>query len=474
MTNDTSRIGLRLFALIVSVMCVYSFNANAQDLIMRRSNSIGNWIAYLNNTGALFNQSDSAHPSALGMGAGGLWTRLGRNDTVVFGAGLWIGGLRRRSGTLTPHVEFSYNPNTGQSQFSPGSLVYDGPATDASQAARDKYRVYRSTDLAGPPWPVRSVNGRDSYIDDVTQRDAAGPQAVLGDEDMFLIYKDSDPDSSSDPFDLEIRTQASFWKSGFPANVVLVRNQMVYSGNDTIFNPILALAVDGDINIPDDDRTKGVQNEGTQATVFFTDQSTTDPLLGVMVLDGQNGSNRFDPGVTSLRYWDINDDPVSDSDRYAFLTEIHHDTALSVVGDARILMTSASETPLVPGDTLYFTYALFAQAPTGPALTAADSAAMLRTARTISSNYRSGTLGSLSGVEHSANKQNIEIYPSPASTELTIDNASGDAELFDELGRPLKAAKNIGNSAVFDVRDLSNGFYFVRIGQNSYCVEIYH
>ncbi len=445
---------------------------HAQDLLIRRSNDTGNWIGYLNNNGTMFNQTDSLHQVPLG--AGGIWTGLGRFDTVVFGAGLWFGGLRHRNDSLLPHVEFSYNPNSAQSEFAPGSVLYDGAATDTTQPARDKYRVYRSDDIVPPSWPLRTVNGQPAYIDSVPLRESAGPMNVLGDEDLFLIYKDSDPDSISDPFGMEVRTRASFWGKGLMKNVVTVENQIVYVGTDTIFDPVVALVVDGDINNPFDDRTKGVQSEGVSATVFFTDTSTTDPLLGVTVLDGQNGPDRFDIGVTSLRYWDATEDPLTDSDRYAFLTEPRHDTALSVVGDARILMASLSQSPIISGDTIYFEYAMYVQPATGPALTSTDSASMLRVAQTILDHYRDGTLDQLQVTEQTSNPAPISVFPNPVSDMLYLINGSNDAQLYDELGRIAAKAQYEHGYWCFDVHDLSDGIYIVRSSIGSLKVAVSH
>jgi hypothetical protein len=469
----------RYLLLLASCFLILNFHflifipsAKAQDLLIRRSNDTGNWIGYLNNNGSMFNQTDSLHEVPLG--AGGIWTGLGRFDTVVFGAGLWFGGLRHRNDSLLPHVEFSYNPNSARSEFAPGSILYDGAATDTTQPARDKYRVYRSDDIVPPSWPLRTVNGESAYIDSVSLRASAGPMNVLGDEDLFLIYKDSDSDSISDPFEMEVRTRASFWSKGLMKNVVTVENQIVYAGIDTIFDPVIALVVDGDINNPFDDRTKGVQSEGVSATVFFTDTSTTDPLLGVTVLDGLNGPDRFDVGVTSLRYWDATEDPITDSDRYAFLTEPRHDTALSVVGDARILMASLSQTPIVPGDTFYFEYALYVQPATGPALTSIDSASMLRVAQTILDHYRNGTLDQLQVNEQTTDPIAISAFPNPASDMLYLMNGSKDAILYDELGRMAAKAQSEYGYWSFDVRSLPDGIYFVRSPEGSLKVEISH
>ncbi len=462
----------RFFLLLTSSLLLTISSASAQDLLSRRSNDTGNWIGYLNNNGALFNQTDTLHE--IPSGAGGLWTGLGRFDTVVFGAGLWFGGIRHRNDSLSPHAEFSYNPNTAQSEFAPGSILYDGATTDTSQLAREKYRIYRSDDVVPPAWPLRTVNGRSAYIDSVELRESAGPMNVVGDEDMFLVYKDSDPDSITDPFDLEVRTRASFWNKGLLKNVVVVENQVVYSGLDTIFDPVIALVVDGDINYPYDDRTKGVQNEGVNATVFFTDQSTTDPLLGVMVLEGQSGSDRPNSEVTSLRYWDSGDDPITDSDRYAFLTEPHHDTALSIVGDARILMASLSQTPIIPGDTVYFDYAMYVEPASGPALSSPDSAAMLQIAQSILTHYRSSTLDQLQVSRQSIDNSSLTAFPNPASNYLYLVAGSQDASLYDELGRKAGDAQWLNGYWSFDVHDLHNGIYVIRSQTGYLKVQVFH
>src|SRR5574340_860339 len=100
-SNPTRLFALFLFCLFISNLPILRI-AHAQDLEMRRSNTVGNWIGHLNNNGSLFNQTDSNHLPIFGLGAGGVWTGLGRFDTVVFGAGLWFGGLRDSAGIMVP------------------------------------------------------------------------------------------------------------------------------------------------------------------------------------------------------------------------------------------------------------------------------------------------------------------------------------------------------------------------------------
>jgi len=438
---------------------------------MRRTNSVGHWRAYVSNDGVLFHQDN---PQVLWQyGEGAFWTGKDRlPDSLVYGAGLWLAGMRKRGENLRPHVEYSYRPDSGYTTFVPGSFIYDGAYLDSTEFGRDKYRVYRSTDVAGPPWPIRSVNGKASYVDDPSSREAFGPKAVLGDEDVFIVYKDSDPSKDSDAFNAEIRTTASFWERGLLKDVMIVHNEIIYSGADTIYDPSISVVVDGDINYPEDDRLKGIQEEGVQGSVFFTDQSTVDPLLGVLLLNGQRGAGR-QSGLTSLRYWDISEDPLTDSDRYQFLTSSRFDTALSKIGDARVLMTSLSSRPIAQRDTVYFDYALFAQLATGPALTSADSANMLHTANDLVSHYRSGTLDLLLRAVNSGSKASLfSMFPNPGSDRVMVSGIQdGTLRVYDELGREVLVARYDMDRGL-DVRELCPGVYWLRSEAGSGMLQI--
>lgn len=459
--------------------------ARAQDLFMRRTNSAGPWIGCINNYGVLFNQTDSLHgPNE---GTGGFWNNpSGKLDSVVYAAGLWFGGLRHRAGALAPHAEYTYEPNGATWMFVPGSIIYDGLPIDESQPARDKYRVYRSTDLAGPAWPVRTVGGRACYIDDPSARASAGPPATTGNEDMFIVSKDSDPgasdagrsgilDSIIDPFELEVRTQLSFWNRTYLKDAVLIHNEIIYSGSDTVFDPVIALVVDGDINDPGNDRTKGIRNEACDVVAFFTDTSRTDPLLGITILAGPYGTNRPMTGTTSLRYWDISEDPTSDSERYAFLIEPRHDTALSKVGDARVLIASLSHQALVPGDTIYFDYAMYAMPATGSALSREDSVGMLGYAQSLTSAYHSGQLRALVPTA-TRGPIGLSIFPNPASNLLHISLPQAETvRVEDVLGRDVIARIIGGTEIDLDLSGIMDGLYFVTTGSGQNArVQVVH
>ncbi len=459
----TVQIGMLLALLIICT------SARAQDFNMRRQNTVGNWRANVQNNGTLLNASDTANTVP-----GGVWLNpSGTYDTLVFGGGLWVGGQRKVGDHLEPRVAFSYEPNHGDSRCRPGSAIYDTRSGDTTQVARDKYRVYRSTDGVGPAWPVRETSGGPRYVDDVSARVAAGPPSVLGDQDMFIVYKDTDPllwDSGGAPLGVEIRTQLSFWKGGIGQNVIVVRNSVINTQSDTIFSPTISLALDGDVNNPRDDRLKGVQNEGIRGAVFFTELSTTDPFLGVVLLAGQHNSRRPDVGLTSLHYWTISEDPKNNATRLAFMTAHYMDTGTSVVGDARMLMSSSSDEALAPGDTLYFDYAFFAVPSSGRvALDPKDSARVLATAFQISSYYSRGALSGLSVGSNGARATIAAIYPNPARETAYIalpnDRSSKELRLYDALGRTvlIKSLESGAKNAILDLRNLPAGVYQITI-----------
>ncbi len=461
--------------------CIESNSANAQDYRMRRTNSVGHWVMNIENEGHFYNADDSVfHPRF----PGAYWQNpQGGIDTLIFGGGIWIAAKRRVAGQLQAAVSYSYEPNRAFDIFVPGSTINDGIYGDTSQPARERYKVYRSTDQTLPVWPVRLTSTGPHYIDDVSQRVSAGPPFVVGDEDLFAIYKDSDPNQYLATNTLlaagvEVRSQLSFWRTGHGADVVIVRNEIIHTAADTLFDPVVGLALDGDINKPDDDRLQGVSNEAVHGAVFYTDQSTTDPYLGVVMLSGQHNSHRQDAGLTTLKYWNINEDPVNDTDRFNFLTSGAWDSRTSAVGDARLLMASASHEMLLGFDTLYFDYALYAVPSSGkPALDPTDSARVLHFAEEISNDYGTGKLSHLNGVPMQGSVSSFSVYPNPARDWTTVTLSSQKSEivrLFDIMGREVGDFVSQSGRANIDLRGLATGSYFLRVPGESSAAVIDH
>lgn len=107
--------------------------------------------------------------------AGTFWPYPATNDAYIFGAGIWVGALvetgvdANGEPILKPLVSVGYNPNSGDSEMTPGGLPLDPDDQD--------YRVLMSTDLGGADaglfpsstddlWPFRDSNGNPFSISD--------------------------------------------------------------------------------------------------------------------------------------------------------------------------------------------------------------------------------------------------------------------------------------------------------------------
>ena len=103
--------------------------------------------------------------------SGGWWPRVRRNETYIFGAGVWVGALKRNASNPAKWdtvVTFFYNPNSGQSEGTPAlvptwikrdTIINEPDPTDYAKAISDpQARVYlSSSDNAGYPWPIKEV-----------------------------------------------------------------------------------------------------------------------------------------------------------------------------------------------------------------------------------------------------------------------------------------------------------------------------
>ncbi len=60
---------------------------------------------------------------------------------------------------------------------------------------------------------------------------------------------------------------------------------------------------------------------------------------------------------------------------------------------------------------------------------------------------------------------NIELYPNPAKTMLTIENATENVQIFDVAGRKIMQVENKGEALLqINIANLAKGMYFVKVG----------
>lgn len=250
----------------------------AADFNDLRRNTISKFDFYITNYGVLFLNV------ARNQG-GGFWPR-GSTNEYAFGGGVWFGAIKSINGEPRKMCVIGYNPNSGASWMTPGSID-DGDLGDRSQQAILKNRVYLSTDFVrvngvprnpadGPNWPVWDSSPNDTmvnkayektrsryvgfYINDTAQRSTAtfpkGP-AFISQEDLFCVYKDTDlrayeigedqARALGYPLRLQIEQTIYSWGFGEYGHFVFMRFNIINRSQDTLYQCWMAPAMDFDL-----------------------------------------------------------------------------------------------------------------------------------------------------------------------------------------------------------------------------------
>ncbi len=337
--------------------------------------------------------------------AGGLWPR-GSGKAYIFGGGVWFGAKKRVSDTLRKMAVISYNPNSGASWMVPGRVTYpiDKSSVDEGVEAINKYRVYHSTEYnsftgqpidnrdkinSGANWPIWDTNPGDSlkvdryfgfYIDDLTLRNretySKGP-AIISQEDIFSTFKDTDlgqyeigkglAQKQGYPLGIQVEQTIYSWGFGLYKDFVFLKYSIINMSSDTLYDCVMAPAMDMDIGEPANDHTKiaierkenDTLNMGVQ---WSEDETRTFGYIGFDFLESpaidDNGFIRKDKkfysqseqlGLRTFRNWIIQIDPTTPEERYNFMETITRDGD-NGGGDKRFLMSTGTFN-MLPHDT---------------------------------------------------------------------------------------------------------------------------
>ncbi|RKX66122.1 hypothetical protein DRP44_04775, partial [candidate division TA06 bacterium] len=160
--------------------------------------------------------------------AGFYWPSGFHNETYIFGAGLWIGGLVRKANDPTKFDTFvtcGYNPNSGGTEFVAGE---PGHSSDPDQ------KIYFSSDS---DWPLKDAQGRDS---------------ILSTLDSYCAYNDYDEAkhfvTENKPLDLTVIQQTYAWTGKLKEDILFfVFNVVLDPSADTVHNAFLGVCADNDI-----------------------------------------------------------------------------------------------------------------------------------------------------------------------------------------------------------------------------------
>lgn len=243
-----------------------------------RRNTISKFDFYVTNYGVLFLNV------ARNQG-GGFWPR-GSTNEYAFGGGVWFGAIKSINGQPRKMCVIGYNPNSGISWLTPGSID-DGDLADRSSSAVLKNRLYLSTDFVrvngtprnpadGPNWPIWDANPNDTlinrafikdqsryvgyYINDTAQRSTAtfskGP-AFISQEDIFCVYKDTDlrayeigedqARAVGYPLRVQIEQTIYSWGFGEYGHFIFIRFNIINRSQDTLYQCWMAPAMDFDL-----------------------------------------------------------------------------------------------------------------------------------------------------------------------------------------------------------------------------------
>jgi hypothetical protein len=336
-------------------------------------------------------------------GTGGVFWPRGSQNLYTFGGGFWFGAKKEVAGEMRKLVSVSYNPNSGRSWFVPGRYE-DGKSIDTNNYK--KYRSYFSTDFKengtpifetdGPNWPLWITDPDKKYEFGVYSNEYIHEQEnrtlenyPLGplfhsDEHVFSTYKDSDllfyeggteqRSTEGYPLGLQVEENIYTWKDGEMKDVMIITYKIKNVSDDELkecwFAPINDFDITKAVNsaygagndrinyyMEDDklnlvyawsDTDRGEEGEGFGYIGFSMLETPAVDHEGYI----RNDKYIYDPneqiGLTTFRNWPIQDDRLTNTDRYEFLSSkiIDGDTG---PGDKRLMMATGPFN-MKPGD----------------------------------------------------------------------------------------------------------------------------
>ncbi len=296
---------------------------------------------------------------------GGEWP-VGSGDMYLYGAGLWIGTVKRVPAPDTL-VSVGYNPNSGRSEMTPG--CYDN--APGGYAAREFERVY----IYPEDWPPNRADFPADLSDSVLTplRLPSGdtmvpgyfyyiPQAAVSSGDAWAVFCDRDPaqhtaarSGTPRPIGVEVYQTTYSWTLPWNRDIVFFKFDVRNRTSDTIRDMYLGMVCDADVGNATDDRAalalhKYIPNASRTDSVFvdnmgyvWSEGIVTDPsgFVGFDFLqspyvknpDGSidgfdgldnNGNGLIDEpaegrqlGMSSFKIFTLTDaDPVDDHQQY--------------------------------------------------------------------------------------------------------------------------------------------------------------
>lgn len=195
----------------------------------------------------------------------GLYFPKGTDKTVIYDAGLWIGGK------VDGEIHMAIGEYT--QEWQPGTMVGDGTLA-FNDPENPRFRVYKirwdshqeltADDFATDEEFEAYEKAREDYlnwpVEDGAPVDADGNPELLGDMTLWCVYNDADlgrhenDAGLTDPLGLEVQQTAfAFKRTGALGNVVFLKYRIENKGPNTIDSTFVALWADPDLGGAGDD-----------------------------------------------------------------------------------------------------------------------------------------------------------------------------------------------------------------------------
>lgn len=312
--------------------------------------SINHWHLPIYNNGEL--GIDLTKPNF----PGGYWPSPLHNY-YIFGSGVWIGCIQGNE-TL---VSYSYDPNSGGTEFGPTLCRYWREGYNDSAD-----RVYNSLTVWPPP----------------LARFPMAPQTVLSNQDLWCCCGDSDPSLHFDsvpPLGIDLAFTTYAWDDSASSDFFLLKCEVLNSNDYGISNAYIGFVMDFDIGGGSDDMigflrdrsfTLGGDTMRVRNTGFAYDyansesvgpkwQGGTPGMVAVSFLNPPGDTT----SLSAFKLWTIDNDPVTAAARYLTLRGYDYgtgqyapfDTVDVTPGDKRFLeAVGPVQLPAQSSRTLWF------------------------------------------------------------------------------------------------------------------------
>lgn len=442
---------------IVALAIAGAGHLYGQSAYQTKQTTLSDVDLYISNYGILGN--NTAKSSA------GLIYPRGSQNQYLFGSGIWFGAKKRVNNTLTPLVALTYNPNSGYSWMTPGNSDDPYPLPNDMNI---KYHVERSTEFTPdglhiqnqmPPWSLWKTADAPTgvYVPTISERNSAvypKGAAMVSDEMFHSRYHDNNLNryeggstlrgQEGFPLGLQFDEKIFTWNKVPLRSSIIVQQSITNTSNDTLFDCHIGHVFDPDISTLNNaqgaqndnirpmniDNLNGVyawssSNQGEQGKNFgylaithLETPAVNDDALRTVKSYTQPAPYSEQVGISAIRFFDIQTDPITNNDRYNFMSENKKDGE-KLQADIRALLSTGAFT-LLPGQTARVAYCITIVNPIKGNETTGSDEDFPAVRSAITENQQQYINGTVANIEDNNEQSTWTLAPNPAHNSVTV------------------------------------------------------